>query len=253
MTGQLVEMVPANSDLVPTRAYRAINALLGDAMQAPENGMGLITGIAGIGKTAAIRAFARGAAGVVHLELSPLTAGKQTGLKALCELVGEKVGEKGPKLLETTKRRLWALQPTGSNTREALVVIDEAQHAEIELLEVYRYLWDQLEIGFVLVGNQKLEETFEELRHKHPQIRSRIGSYLKLEGIDESDLDLFCRSFNATPEARELVRSLSRLDGGALRVARNLLVRARGRSGSSGVIIREHVEFAARKMGLWRE
>ena len=253
MTGKLVELMPSTGDMVPTRAFRAINVLLMDAMSAPENGMGLITGIAGIGKTAAVKAFAKGCNHVVHLELSPLTAGKQTGLKALCERVGEKVNEKGPKLLETTMRRLWMLRQTEHSGGDALVVIDEAQHADIELLEVYRHLWDQLTIGFVLVGNEQLRDKFEKLRKDHPQIRSRIGSYLELDGIDESDLDMFCRSFNASSDARELVRELSRLDGGALRVAKNVLARASERSSGSGVITREHVLYAARKMGLRRD
>lgn len=249
MTNSIVELVPANRDLVPTRALRGIHAILSEAMSAPEIGMGLIAGIAGIGKTEAIKAFAKGKQNVVVATLSRLTRGPQSGLKAICNALGENVHEKGANLEDTVKRRLNMLMIPD---REALLIIDEAQHAEIDLLEEVRHLWDAVQCGVVLVGNQQLSATFELLRKHHPQIRSRMAAYLEIDGLDDRDLDLFCKAWGVTPEARDQMRELARLDGGSLRIVKALLTHAEKRRGQ-GPILRQHVMEAALKMGLVRQ
>jgi DNA transposition AAA+ family ATPase len=251
MTNSIVELVPANRDLLPTRTLHAIHNILLSAMAAPDMGMGVIAGIAGIGKTEAIKAFAKGQENVVVATLSRLTRGPQSGLKAICNALGENVHEKGVNLEDTVKRRLAMLMIP---SKDALLIIDEAQHAEIDLLEEVRHLWDAVQCGVVLVGNQQLSATFEQLRKRHPQIRSRVAAYLEIDGLDDRDLELFCKAYGVTPEAREHVRELSRLDGGSLRIVKTLLMHAeKKRGGAQGPILRQHVTEAALRMGLVRQ
>jgi len=244
----LENVVQLNAGLVPTRAHTGILNTLKRALLHGYGAMSAITGIAGIGKTTTINAFGKDKGNVGICTLSRLSGGAQSGLIRIANELGEQVHAKGVSLEDALKRQLWQLR-NSTEDHNALLVIDEAQHASVDLLEEIRYLGDMTEVGIALVGNQQLRDTIRKLRQVHPQISSRIVYDLDLAALDVRDLELICKHRNVSAKALDRIRELSGL-GGAFRTVNHLLKIASERGGS--VIDLNHVNEAALMMGLTR-
>jgi hypothetical protein len=239
---------PANA-MVPTHAYKAMHTVLERSLLLGQQRMSVITGDPGSGKSATIMGFAEGRENVVVATLSRLTNGSQTGVLRICEALGDRgLQARGGFLEQRLTLRLHELRIRNEDKR-ALLIVDEAQHATIDLLESIRFATDMSKVAVALVGNQQLRRKVEELAAREPQIKSRILFDVSVEMKDE-DVPLFCRRWDVTSEAIERVRSLRYL-GGAFRSIEDLLTIAAHEAGDNR-ITPHHVEAAAKMMGLTR-
>lgn len=142
---------------------------------------GVLTGFVGVGKTAAIKEYARTNSNTVLLEANPdMTPGV-----LLRDLLGL-IDAACPKSLD---EKFSALVATLKDTT-TLVVIDEAETIQPRCLHYLRRLRDKAGIGIVLVGTERLLQIIKPVHGTFDQIRSRVGMFppvIKAILRDDSD------------------------------------------------------------------
>ncbi|QTD46158.1 AAA family ATPase [Ottowia testudinis] len=215
-----VEETPA-PQWVDTPTGRAVAKALTFARNKPA--IAVVYGGAGVGKTTALRRFARHTQNVWIATASPAISSMAAMLRELCrvlELSG--TGWKNQALSADIVRHL-----AGSR---GLLIIDEAQHLSVPALEQLRYIYDQAETGLVLSGNERV---FSQLNGGHvrsadfAQLYSRLGRRLRLSLPSEGDIDAVLNAWDITGRAeRAYAAQIACLPGG-LRGLFNLLEEAR--------------------------
>lgn len=206
---------------VDTPTGRAITKALTFARNRPA--IAVIYGGAGVGKTTALRRFARTAQNVWVATASPAISSMAAMLRELCrvmELSG--AGWKNQSLSADIVRHL-----SGSR---GLLIVDEAQHLSVPALEQLRYIYDQSATGLVLSGNERV---FSQLSGGHvrsadfAQLYSRLGRRLRVSLPSEGDIDAVLDAWGVTGRAeRAYAKQIASLPGG-LRGLFNLLEEAR--------------------------
>lgn len=99
--------------------------------------------------------------------------------------------------------------------REMAVIIDEADGLKSDALEFSRRLVNDLgEAALVLIGLPKLVRDIQNLKNDHRQLESRIGVFLKLEGLTKSDAEKIAGSVwpDVSKDIIDAVYDISRKD-----------------------------------------
>jgi DNA transposition AAA+ family ATPase len=103
-------------------------------------------------------------------------------MAALCLQAGIPHSGTAPTLAESLVRRL--------ETGHFLVIVDEANHLEIEAMELLRYVYDRGRLGVVLIGTLRLYEIFTDGSRpagELEQLWSRVGICELLPGLMEHE------------------------------------------------------------------
>lgn len=96
-----------------------------------------------------------------------------------------------------------------------IVIIDEADYLKDDALEFSRRLVNDLgETGLVLIGLPKLVFTIQNLKNNHRQLESRIGVFLKLDGLTKTDAQKIAASVweNVSKDIVDAIYDISRKD-----------------------------------------
>lgn len=99
--------------------------------------------------------------------------------------------------------------------RDMIVIIDEADGLKSDALEFSRRLINDLgETGLVLIGLPKLVWTIQNLKNDHRQLESRIGVFLRLDGLTKPDAQKIAESVweNVSKEVIDSIYEISRKD-----------------------------------------
>ncbi|MDP1696470.1 MAG: AAA family ATPase [Xanthomonadaceae bacterium] len=172
--------LPAAPDYVATPSSERVIAALTYAQVAGD--IAVIYGGAGLGKTSAIRAYARRAPNVWHCTMTPASASVATALEEIAEAVGAGAATGGAaKLFRAVCKR--------ADDSAGLLVIDEAQHLSIAALDQIRAIHDATGIGIALVGN---ESVYARLTGGNraaylDRLYSRIGKRIRLTKSTQAD------------------------------------------------------------------
>jgi len=140
--------------------------------------IGLAYGEAGIGKTMALKEYARLNPDVILIEADlGFTA------KALFEELLDALGlQPRGHLHGMFKEVVEALKDSGR-----LLIVDEAEHLPRRALELLRRLYDKAGVGILLVGLPALRNNIKGRRRDFAQLYSRVGIAARLEGITPED------------------------------------------------------------------
>jgi DNA transposition AAA+ family ATPase len=176
-----------------------------------QKGLGLLYGPPGIGKTFAIEEF------MDRVERQPnpenpevllVTAHSASTPKsliaALCLRAGIPHRGTAPTLAESLVRKL--------ETGHYLIVVDEANHLDIEAMELLRYAYDLGHLGVVLIGTLRLYEIFTDGSRpagELEQLWSRVGICELLPGLMEYEArQMIPKSLGRIPEiaAKQILR-----------------------------------------------
>lgn len=168
---------PKSGQIVQTKAYKEINALLRNTVRDRE--MTLIVGKSGTGKTTSLREYHR-----LHPTSILIEADHGYTARALFVELCEKLGlpTKG-NLHDLLTRVVAKLQGSGR-----LILVDEAEHLPYRALELIRRIHDKAEVGVALVGMERLKANLQGDPNHFAQLYSRIGSYRKIEGLSLPDV-----------------------------------------------------------------
>ncbi|WP_244951130.1 AAA family ATPase [Treponema phagedenis] len=99
--------------------------------------------------------------------------------------------------------------------KEAIVIIDEADSLRDDALEFSRRLINDLgETGLVLIGLPGLAARIQNLKNDHRQLESRIGVFLKLQGLMKVDAERITESVwpEVSQEITESIYEISKRD-----------------------------------------
>jgi len=140
--------------------------------------LGVVYGNAGIGKTEAIKQYARMNSDVIFIESDlGVTA------KILFSELHKRVGLDGRGCLHDL------FEDVVSRLKESgrLIIIDEAEHLPYRALELLRRVYDKASVGVLLVGMPRLIANLRGRRGEYAQLYSRVGIAGKLDSFRVED------------------------------------------------------------------
>jgi len=172
--------------------------------------MGVAFGDPGVGKTMAVRQYAKENTDAIVITVSPTNA----SITGVNELIAEKLGIK-----ERISRRITAAIIAKLKGRSGVIVIDEAQHLKAKVVNHLRSIVDATEdeetgerIGMALIGN---DEIFFELKVKqaaaYSQVSDRITywEHLIAKEVKKEDINLIFIDAKLCDEALGLMHKIS--------------------------------------------
>jgi len=172
--------------------------------------LGVAYGDPGVGKTMAIRRYAKENTDAIIITVTPTSA----TIAGINELIADKLG-----LKEKVTRRITAAIIAKLKGTERVIVIDEAQHLKAKVVNHLRSIVDATEnedsgarIGMALIGN---DEIFHELKVKqaaaYSQAADRITywEHLVAKEVRKDDIRLIFGDAELEDEALELLHKIS--------------------------------------------
>lgn len=203
--------------------------------------IGVVYGDAGIGKTMGIREYARqNPDAAIVITISPCFA-TMTGVN---ELLAEelRIREKVSRKIQTEAVR----KLRGSNK---VIIIDEAQHLTVRVINHLRCLADESGVGMAFIGN---EEIYLKMRGSgqasYAQLYSRIADnkHVLTSHITKEDIELVFGESGVDEDAVEILFRISRTNYG-LRGAVNVFVNA---AAVFGEVTAKHISRMAKEMNI---
>ena len=199
---------PVNPGFVMTHTARQI---MDDMTYAHvTQSIAVIYGASGVGKSEALRHYASHNPNVWMVTASPC---RSTLTECLYELAMELGMEQAPRLrgplARAVRRRL-----VGT---EGLIVIDEADHLDYPTLEELRILQEEVGIGLVLVGNNKIYTQLTGGRRNEDFARlfSRIAKRRGIHKTKQNDVKAIADAWAITGQGeRDLLQQISERPGG---------------------------------------
>ncbi|AUI69834.1 AAA family ATPase [Beggiatoa leptomitoformis] len=196
--------VPA---FIETPTAGKIADVLTDAQANAE--MVVVYGGAGVGKTKAVDNYKKSSPNVWHITMSPCVKTAGNCLEWLCSDLG--IGD-----IRGKGKALRAIIQFLKNSH-GLLVIDEAQHLELEALEIIRSIYDASGVGVALVGNESVYTKLTGGRRSadFAQLYSRVGQRLKISKPTKADvLAIIERCGIDNKESRGLLQEIASKNGG---------------------------------------
>jgi DNA transposition AAA+ family ATPase len=178
--------------------------------------MGVAYGEAGIGKTWAVREYARQNHDTILIEVHPGSAGKIPFTRTLHKAVGGDGIGRVPEMFDYILERL---KESGR-----MLIIDEAEHLPYRTLELLRRVHDFTEIGVLMVGMEQLVRNLRGRKRQFTQLYSRISVPCAFEPLSEEDTAQVVQA--VIPNANGLAKVFHDNCENSLRILRTLLFRS---------------------------
>lgn len=200
-------------DFVETATAQQILATLGYAHL-----FGTITtvyGMSGAGKTTAAREYKKTHANVWMVTAKPSRA-------TLNEILFEMALELGLSDCPKRKGMLSRVIAKKLNGTKGLFIVDEADHLPYEALEELRLLQEESQVGFVLIGNDKVYNRMRgasHQSHEFARLWSRIAKNTSIQSCKKADVLAIAKAWNLDTEDRKVMGLLGEIGkrGGGLR------------------------------------
>lgn len=193
--------------------------------------IGLVFGGAGVGKTTSIQQYADSYPNVWVWTASPACSAMLYALRDIRTAIGG--DSSGYQRQHIVTDIMDAIQD-----RQGVLVVDEAQHLKVEVLDQIRSLYDASDLGLVFSGNEKiLSRMGGGGKAEFAQITSRVGRHVRIDAPTPEDVAAILEAWEVVG-AKELDYSckLASLHGG-LRVLDNVLHEAALISDGMGIPI----------------
>jgi DNA transposition AAA+ family ATPase len=181
--------------------------------------MGLIIGPPGTGKTCAGRYYAAANPAVYLATMSPAKSSTHHLLIELGKVC--KVPERSTlKIADAIVQRLAG--------RNALLLIDEAQHLRSEAVDQLRSIYDTADCGVVLMGNEGIVAKLgdPERSPQNAQLYSRFGMRLVLDRLPRSDVEALLKEWKVENKDEMAFMRAVATKPGALRALTKTMIAA---------------------------
>lgn len=234
--------MPVKPDFVETETARSIFATLQYAQLAKR--IAVVYGDSGVGKSEALRAFARNNLNVWLVTAQPSTSSLLECLYEIAEAVGiSDAPRRAGSLMRAIRRKL-----SGTS---GLLIIDESDHLDYEVLEELRLLQESLSIGLVLVGNHIIYSRLSgggTRRTDFARLFSRIAKRLEIKSIKTADIDAIADAWQLGAAEKKLARAIA-VKAGALRTLTTTLdLAAIFAQGAGEAMTEMHIKAAYRDL-----
>ena len=176
--------------------------------------IGVCYGRAGLGKTVAVKQYARQNSDVIFIETDPGFS-TRTILLELHKRLG--LSAKGS-IYSMTVDVIDRLQKSGR-----LIIVDEAENLPYKALELLRRIHDKTDVGVLLVGLPILVENLRGQKCQYEQLYSRVGVSKKLEKLQFVDTEMILNEVSHSLEASNTFHELSQ---GNTRILSKLIMRS---------------------------
>ncbi|OCP17464.1 MULTISPECIES: AAA family ATPase [unclassified Ensifer] len=231
--------MPEGPHFLRTLAAREVHSTL--LLAQTMTGFVTITLAAGRGKTTACREYQRVKPHVHMVTLNPKVKTVHGVMSLLSRKLGVRVFNPAD-LVDMVGERL------SSSGDRALLIIDEAQHADAESVNQLRYFSDNYRVGLALVGNEEVRKRMTQAAQQtssRDQILSRIDKNLKRDPGREADVRTFIDAWNIQdPSCVKLLFGIG-LKGGALRqIDRTVKMACLATQRPASELERKHLEAA---------
>lgn len=186
--------------------------------------LGTITtvyGASGVGKTTSAREYQRRNPNVWIITASPSRA-------TLSETLYEMALELGINDAPKRKGTLSRLIVKKLTDTKGLFVIDEADHLPYDVLEEIRLIQEQCQIGFVLIGNDKVYNRMRGGAHQSHELArlwSRVAKHNSIKQCTENDVIAIADAWQLDSGNKKLIQMLNDIckHGGGLRILTQIL------------------------------
>ena len=168
---------------VTTATVKKIGDVIGLARGSDDGdgaSINVVYGAAGLGKTEALRAYAKSHGDVLLIEVDPGYTGK-VFLQVLATRLGLQSRGNVHDLIDSVVSRL--------RSSQQLLLIDEAEMLPLNALEIIRRIHDHAGVGVVLAGMPRLITNLRGARGELAQLFSRVGFAVNLGNrLPEDDI-----------------------------------------------------------------
>ena len=177
--------------------------------------IGICYGRAGLGKTSAVKEYAKLNSDVILIE-----ADLGYTPKILFSEIHNKLGfsECGT-VYKMMNEIVDKFKDSGR-----LIIIDEAEHLPYKSLELIRRLHDKAGIGILLTGMPRLIDNIRGKRCQYEQLYSRIGIAKKLNDLTITDIKTILQ--NVMPEGEAFIEQFNMFSFGNTRILTKLIMRS---------------------------
>jgi len=180
-----------------------------------EGEIGVCYGLAGLGKTSAVKEYARLNPDVILIEADLGYTARVLFSEIHKKLGFEGTGTTHSMIVEIIDR----LKDSGR-----LIIVDEAEHLPYKSLELLRRLHDKADIGILLTGMPRLIENLRGKKRQYAQLYSRVGMAKKLDKLSLEDTKLIIN--NVLPNYIYLAEDFYSLSLGNTRILSKLIMRS---------------------------
>ncbi len=231
--------LPSSPAFFRTKAAIEIHATLQLAQVI--SGFVTVTLEAGRGKTEACRAYRDSRPHVHMVTLNPKVKTVHGAMNLLSRKLGIRVFNQA-ELVETIGERL------SRGGEGALLIIDEAQHADAESINQFRYFSDNFKVGVAIIGNAEIRRRMSQggaNSASRDQIVSRVDKNLKRDPGRTEDVRAFIEAWGITePSSVKFLTGIG-MKGGALRqIDRTIKIAHLLVQGTNEQLEKRHLEAA---------
>jgi DNA transposition AAA+ family ATPase len=222
---KLKAMVPTPPAYLPIKTAQQIANVLSYAQTLHD--MGLVIGPPGNGKSFAAEHYAATNPAVFMATMEPAKASTHHLLFELGNVL--KLGEKSSvRISDAIVKRL--------RDRDALLLIDEAQHLKSEAIDQLRTIHDKARCGIVLMGNETIVGKLgdPERTPQNAQLYSRFGMRLILQRPPAGDVDALLREWKVEDRQEIAFMRVVAAKPGALRALTKTMVAATAIAAGNG-------------------
>ncbi len=192
----------------------------------------LITGPAGVGKTAALEAMVRGDRKAAMMTVTPARRSMRAALAGVTAAFGWAHDRQHiPDIDDVLRTRLTGIADDGR-----YLIVDEAQLLHHDVHRQLLTYHDQFGLPIVFAGNDHALKRTRANEAAYDQIASRIAKHVRIRALMPGDIDAFGVEVNVEGrDAYELLRRFA--DGRNCRDLVNLLEEARRLAGSDRLLL----------------
>ncbi len=197
--------------------------------------IGVVYGMAGIGKTYAVKEYAARNQDVILIEAD---AG-YTAKELFSELIRKCGGYASSSINEMKNDLIRKLRDSGR-----LIIVDEAENLPFKAIDLLRRVYDKAGVGILFVGINRLYEGLIAKRTIYSYILSRIGVAICLNPVTQEDVGKIM--IQILPEGNGLSRTFFDMSRGNARTVSKLIFRSKALADENGVPITQEM---IRKVG----
>ena len=210
------------------------------------NCMATVYGASGVGKTKAVQEFKKRNANVWLVTSSPSRA-------SLSEILYEIALELGINDVPRRKGMLARLIEKKLENTKGLLIIDEADHLTYEALEELRLLPEKVEIGLVLVGNDKVYSRMKggiHPAHEYARLWSRNSKPTSIQKNKQADTKAVATAWglNEDEEALKVMQSITETGGGLRILTQTLRLAGMVAKGTNSLITADLIVKARQEL-----
>ncbi|MBS9777164.1 MAG: AAA family ATPase [Gammaproteobacteria bacterium] len=193
---------------VETKNAKAIQNLIAATHRTGD--IQLVIGEAGLGKTMAIKEYAKKHDDVIFIEVEP-TYNAKVLLASLCDKLGLTPKRNNHEMMLEICTKL--------DNSGRLIIVDEAELLAHKPLEILRRIHDLSGVGIVMAGMPRLLANLRGNRGEFRQLYSRVGFCYDLgRELDDEDMNMLASAAMGTDEHNQSLVSIA--EGNARRLAK---------------------------------